>query len=129
MRRVRLLCWRLFSCTPLDREIDEQAEREAAEHCKLTWKRYCQLKSAHPDLWERAALKRQQAKLSGGFAPQPSQLARWRRVQAPAKAKMRKDRPRFHEWAWREHYRQKDYEQAWRRHRSINRVMARLMGL
>jgi hypothetical protein len=128
-RRIGLLLWNIFNRTPLDREIDEQAERDGAAHCKMSWPDYLALKAGHPDLWQKAARKRSEAKARGYFLPQPWQLMYHRKINAPARAKRCRNRPRFAEWAAKKLLRQRTYKQAWRRGKVLDRLMTRVMGL
>jgi hypothetical protein len=129
MRRVRLLLWKLFCKTPLKIDIEEWVERGAARHCKITWDDYCRLKAAHPDLWQRWADKRAKAKAVGHFPKQPWQLRAYRLREAPRRAKVRKPRPRFTEWAAKKLMRQRTYKSAWRRNLVLDRLMLRVIGL
>ena len=129
MRRVRLLLWKLYCKTPLEIDITECVERGAARQCKMTWEEYCRLKAAHPDLWQRHAEKRAKAKVDGRFPPQPWQLRAHRLVEAPRRAKIRRPRPRFNEWAAKKLMRQRGYKHIGLRNRVLDRLIARLVGL
>jgi hypothetical protein len=129
MRRVRLLVWKLYYQTPLKIKIAEWVERGAARHCKMSWEEYCRLKAAHPDLWQRWAEKRKRAVAVGHFPPQPWQLRKHRMLQAPMKAKIRKPRHRFYEWAGKKLVRQRGYKYPGLRKRVVDRLFLRLIGL
>jgi hypothetical protein len=129
MRRVRLLLWKLYCKTPLEIDITEREERGAARQCNMTWEEYCRLKAAHPDIWQRHAEKRAKAKVAGCFPPQPWQLRAHRLVEAPRRAKIRRPRPRFNQWATRKLMRQRGYKRAGLRNRVLDRLIARLVGM
>jgi len=129
MRRVRLLLWKLYNGTPLRVGIDEEVERTVASACKLDWATYCRLKQTYSDLWQKAAAKRERAQAVGHFPQQPWQLRRYRKVLAPARATVRKERPRFAEWAAKKLARSRRYKQEWRRREVVDRLFARLIGL
>jgi hypothetical protein len=122
MRRVRLLVWALFCQTPMDIEIGEEEERQAARRCKLSWEEYCALKATHPGVWQRGAEKRERAKVSG-WPAQPPGLRRARKVEAPRRAFQRKERPRWQEWAARRLMVQRGYKRTWHRHQVLDRLL------
>lgn len=128
MRRLKLLLWALYNRTPLDRPINEVAEREAARRVRMAWDTYCRHKAAHPELWAHFAALRERARANGGFRPQPAHLRRHRNGEAVRRARMRKDRPRFAEWAARKLLKARDYRSPHKRHRVLNRLTARLLG-
>jgi len=128
MRRVRLLLWRLYYRTPLEREIGEAEERIAAVHCRLPWDDYTTLKARHIDLWKDYADRRAQAKKAGGFRPMPPQFRRYRDRVAAARAKMRRARPRLSEWAAKKLLAQRRFKRVWLRHRVLDRLLARMTG-
>ena len=129
MRRIKLLCWALFNKTPLDQPIDEPAERAAAKRVRMSWETFCRLKTEHPEVWRRYNARRKRAKMEGGFKPQPWQLRFQRHIKAPARAKIRKKRPRFNEWAARKLVRSREYKSQWRRKLVIDRLFNRLIGM
>jgi len=127
MKRVRLMAWLLFYRTPLNIPIEEWVERGVARRCRFSWEEYCALKQAHPEIWERYAMKREEAVKRGHFAPQPPHLRRWRREGAKRRAALKKARPRFSEWAAKQLLRQRSYKQQWRRHLVLNHLLIRLL--
>jgi hypothetical protein len=129
MRRVRLMFWHLFRKTPLRRRIDEAAERLAAEHCGMSWEEYQTIKREQWALWWRSAAKRERARRTGRWPNQPLQLRRHRKVTAPGRARLTKDKPRFSEWAFRELERCQRCEDTGRKERILNRVLKNYVPL
>jgi hypothetical protein len=128
MRHLRLVLWTIYNRTPLDQDIDGQTEQAGAAKCKLPWRDYLALKAAHPDLWLRAAEKRQRAVVVGHFPPQPWQLREYRKTEAPMKAIHRRPRPRFYEWAGKKLVRQRRFKYPGLRRRVVDRLFLRLIG-
>ena len=81
--------WRLYRRTPLDQPINTTAEQQAAARCKISWKQYLRLKSQHPKLWAKWAVKREQARIHG-WPSQPPQLRRYRKNTAPQERRTEK---------------------------------------
>jgi hypothetical protein len=130
LRRVRLCFWHLFRRTPLKALIDTTAERAAAEHCKVPWPLYVEWKRTHKAMWWREAAKRVRAIERGKWPEQPWQLRRWRKVEAARMGRLRRrERPRFVEWAWKRQIRLRSYKRVWLRHRELDRLFLRTLGM
>ena len=81
MHRVRLLVWKLYRGTLLNRPIDQNPEMDAAAAMGSTWDQYLEFPRKHPGLSTKAAAKRELAKVSE-WRLQSAQLRRHRKQTA-----------------------------------------------